>query len=81
MIKKFLNYTLLFFTIFLVSTFFIYFFKVYYLKEPIIINKYSLENKNRIKSFLANKINVNENQILIDDVGLEINDLKNFLCI
>ncbi len=81
MIKKFLNYMLLFFSFFLVSTFLIYFFKVYYLKEPIIVDNYFLENKKRVKSFLANKINVNENQILIDNVGLEINDLQNFLSI
>ena len=81
MIKKFLNYTLLFFSFFLMSAFFIYFFKVYYLKESIIIDNNFLENKKRVKSFLANKININENQIFIDDVGLEINDLQNFLSI
>ena len=81
MIKRFLNYTLLLFAFFLVCTFSIYFFKVYYLKEPIIIDNYFLENKKKVKSFLANKINVNENQILIDDVGLEISDLNNFLSI
>ena len=81
MIKKFLNYTLLFFSFFLMSAFFIYFFKVYYLKESIIIDNNFLENKKRVKSFLANKININENQIFIDDLGLEINDLQNFLSI
>ncbi len=81
MIKKFLKYTLLFFALFLVSIFSIYFFKVYYFKEPIIIDNFILENKKKVKSFLANKINVNENQILIDDVGLELNDLSNFLSI
>ena len=79
MIKKILKYVLLFFTFFLIGTFFIYFFKVYYLKEPIIIDYYFLENKKKVKSYLANKINVNENQILIDDLGLEINDFNNFL--
>ncbi len=81
MIKKILNYTLLLFSFFLVGSFLIYFFKIYYLKEPIIIDNYFLENKKKIKTFLANKINVNENQILIDDVGLEINDLQNFLSV
>ena len=79
MIKKFLNYTLLFFTIFLISIFSFYFFKVYYLKEPLIFDNYFSKNKKKVKSFLANKININENQILIDDIGLEINDFNNFL--
>ena len=35
----------------------------------------------KVQSFLANKININENQIIIEDVGLEINDLQNFLSI
>ena len=81
MVKKFINYIILFFAFFLVSTFSIYFFKVYYLKEPIIIDNYFSKNKKKVKSFLANKINVNENQILIDDVSLEISDFKNFLSI
>ena len=81
MIKKLLKYTLLFFSFFLVGTFSIYIFKVYYLKQPIIIDNHFLDNKKKVKSFLANKINLNENQILIDDVGFEINDLQNFLSI
>ena len=72
MIKKFLNYTLLFFSFFLIGTFSIYFLKGYYLKDPIIIDNYFLENKKKVKSFLANKINLNENQILIDDIDLEL---------
>ena len=81
MIKKFLNYTLLFFTIFLISIFSFYFFKVYYLKEPLIFDNYFSKNKKKVKSFLANKININENQIIIEDIGLEINDLQNFLSV
>ena len=81
MIKKFLKYILLFFTFLLTGFFSIYFFKVYLLKEPVIIDNYFFENKTKIKSFLANKINLNENQIKIEDVGLEINDLQRFLSI
>ena len=81
MIRKFLKYTLLVFAFFLICAFSIYLTKVYFLKEPIIIKNVLSENKKQIKSFLANKINVNENQIIIEDVGLEINDLKNFLSI
>ena len=69
----------MFFIIFLVAVFSIYFFKVYYLKKPIIINNYFSENKDSVKSFLANKININENQILMEDVGLQINDLENLI--
>ena len=76
--RKFLNYSLLLITFFLVGVFFIYFSKVYFLKEPIIIDSYSSENKKKIRSFLANKFNINENQITIEDVGLEISDLQNF---
>ena len=79
MTRKFLNYSLLLFAFFLVGVFFIYFSKVYFLKEPIIIDSYFSENKKKIQSFLANKININENQITIEDVGLEISDLQNFL--
>ena len=81
MTRKFLNYSLLLFAFFLVGVFVIYFSKVYFLKEPIIIDSYFSENKKKIQSFLANKININENQIIIEDVGLEINDLQNFLSI
>ena len=81
MTRKFLNYSLLLFSFFLVGVFVIYFSKVYFLKEPIIIDSYFSENKKKIQSFLANKININENQIIIEDVGLEINDLQNFLSI
>ena len=81
MTRKFLNYSLLLFAFFLVGVFVIYFSKVYFLKEPIIIDNYFSENKKKIQSFLANKININENQIIIEDVGLEINDLQNFLSI
>ena len=81
MIKKFLKYIFLFFTCLLIGLFSIYFFKVYLLKEPVIIDNYFFENKTKIKSFLANKINLNENQIKIEDVGLEINDLQRFLSI
>ena len=81
MTRKFLNYSLLLFSSFLVGVFVIYFSKVYFLKEPIIIDSYFSQNKKKIKSFLANKININENQITIEDVGLEINDLQNFLSI
>ncbi len=81
MIKKFLIYTLLSFAFFLGGTFSIYFFKVYFLNEPIIIDNYFSENKKKVTAFLANKIDVNENQILIDDVGLEISNLNNFLSI
>ena len=79
MTRKFLNYSLLLFTFFLVGVFVIYFSKVYFLKEPIIIDSYFSENKKKFQSFLANKININENQIIIEDVGLEINDLQSFL--
>ena len=79
MTRKFLNYSLLLFAFFLVGVFFIYFSKVYFLKEPIIIDSYFSGNKKKIQSFLANKININENQITIKDVGLEISDLQNFL--
>ena len=78
MIKKSLNYTLLFFAFFLIGILSIYFVKVYYLKEPIIIDNYFSEHKKKVKSFLANKIKVNENQISINEVGLEINDFNNF---
>ena len=81
MTRKFLNYALLLFAFFLVGVFVIYFSKVYFLKDPIIIDSYFSENKKKIQSFLANKININENQIIIEDVGLEINDLQNFLSI
>ena len=81
MTRKFLNYSLLLFAFFLVSVFVIYFSKVYFLKEPIIIDNYFSENKKKFQSFLANKININENQIIIESVGLEINDLQNFLSI
>ena len=81
MTRKFLNYSLLLFSFFLVGVFIIYFSKVYFLKEPIIIDNYFSENKKRFQSFLANKININENQIIIERVGLEINDLQNFLSI
>ena len=81
MTRKFLNYSLLLFAFFLVGVLVIYFSKVYFLKEPIIIDSYFSENKKKIQSFLANKININENQIIIEDVGLEINDLQNFLSI
>ena len=81
MTRKFLNYSLLLFTFFLGGVFVIYFSKVYFLKEPIIIDNYFSENKKRFQSFLANKININENQIIIEGVGLEINDLQNFLSI
>ena len=81
MTRKFLNYSLLLFSFFLVGVFVIYFSKVYFLKEPIIIDSYFSKNKKKIQSFLANKINIYENQIIIEDVGLEINDLQNFLSI
>ena len=81
MTKKFLNHSLLIFALFLISVSVIYFSKVYVLKESIIIDNYFSENKKKIKSFLANKINLSENQIIIEDVGLEINDLQNFLSI
>ena len=81
MTKKFLNYSLLLFAFFFVGVFVIYFSKVYFLKEPIIVDSYFSESKNKIRFFLANKININENQIIIEDVGLEINDLQNFLSI
>ena len=81
MTRKFLNYSLLLFASFLAGVFVIYFSKVYFLKEPIIIDSYFSENKKKFQSFLANKINVNENQIIIEDVGLEINDLQNFLSV
>ncbi len=81
MTRKFLNYSLLLFSFFLVGLFLIYFSKVYFLKEPIIIDGYFSENKKKIQSFLANKININQNQIIIEDIGLEINDLQNFLSI
>ena len=81
MTRKFLKYLLLLFSFFLVGIFVIYFSKVYFLKEPIIIDSYFSENKKKIKSFLANKININENQIIIEDIGLEINDLQNLLSI
>ena len=79
--RKLLNYSLLFFAFLLAGVFVIYFSRVYFLKEPIIIDNYFSENKKKIKSFLANKININENQIIIEDVGLEINALQNFLSI
>ena len=79
MTRKFLNYSLLLFAFFLVGFFFIYFSKVYFLKQPIIIDSYFSENKKKIQSFLANNININESQIKIEDVGLEISDLQNFL--
>ncbi len=81
MTRKFLKYLLLLFSCILLGVFVIYFSKVYFLKEPIIIDSYFLENKKRFQSFLANKININENQIVIEDVGLEINDLQNFLSV
>ena len=81
MTRNFLKYSLLIFSFFLVGVFVIYFSKVYFLKEPIIIDSYFSENKKKFQSFLANKININENQIIIEDVGLEINDLQNFLSI
>lgn len=81
MTRKFLKYLLLFFSFFLVGVFVIYFSKVYILKEPIFIDSYFSENKKKFQSFLANKININENQIIIEDVGLEINDFQNFLSI
>ena len=81
MTRKFLNYSLLLFAFFLVGVFVIYFSKVYFLKEPIIIDSYFSENKKKMQSFLANQININENQIIIEDAGLEINDLQNFLSI
>ncbi len=70
MTRKFLNYSLLLFAFFLVGVFVFYFSKVYFLKEPIIIDNYLSENKKRFQSFLANKININENQIIIEYVGL-----------
>ena len=79
MTRKFLNYSLLLFAFFLAGVFVIYFSKVYFLKEPIIIDNYFSKNKKKFQSFLASKININENQISIDDVGLEINDFNNFL--
>ena len=81
MIRKFFNYLLLFFAFFLAGVFVIYFSKVYLLKEPIIIDNYFSKNKKKFQSFLANKINIDENQIIIEDIGLEINDLKNLLSI
>ena len=81
MTRKFLNYLLLFFAFFLVGVFVLYFSKVYFLKEPIIIDSYFSENKKKFQSLLAKKININENQIIIEDLGLEINDLQNFLSI
>ena len=81
MIRKFLNYSLLLFAFFLAGIFVIYVSKVYFLKEPIIIDNYFSDNKKKIKSFLANKINTNEKQIIIEDVALEINNLQNFLSI
>ena len=69
MTRKFLNYSLLLFSFFLVGVFIIYFSKVYFLKEPIIIDNYFLENKKKFQSFLANKINIDENQIIIEDIG------------
>ena len=81
MTRNFLKYSLLIFSFFLVGVFVIYFSKVYFLKEPIIIDSYFSENKKKFQSLLANKINMNENQIIIEDVGLEINDLHNFLSI
>ena len=81
MTRKFLNYSLLLFAFFLVGVFVIYFSKVYFLKEPIIIDNYFSESKKKFQSFLANKININENQIIIERVGLEINDLQNLLSI
>ena len=60
MIRKFFNYSILIFAFFLAGIFVIYFSKVYFLKEPIIIDNYFSENKKKIKSFLANKININE---------------------
>ncbi len=81
MTKKVLKYSLLLFAFLLASVFVIYFSKVYVLKQPIIIDNYFLDHKKKIKSFLANQINLNENQIIIEDLGLEINDLQNFLSI
>ena len=81
MARKFLKYSILLFAFLLTSIFVIYFSKVYFLKEVIIIDNYFIEHKKKIKSYLANKININENQIIIEDVGLEINDLQNFLSI
>ena len=81
MIRKFINYSLLIFAFFLAGIFIIYFSKVYLIKEPIIIDNYFSKDKKKIQSFLANKININENQIIIEDVGLAINDLQNFLSI
>ena len=81
MIRKFFNYSFLFFAFFLAGVFVIYFSKVYLLKEPIIIDNYFSENKKKFQSFLANKINIDENQIIIEDIGLEINDLQNLLLI
>ena len=81
MTRKFLNYSFLLLAFFLVGILVIYFSKVYVLKESIIIDSYFSENKKKIKSFLANKININENQIIIEDIGLEINDLQNFLSV
>ena len=81
MTRNFLKYSLLIFSFFLVGVFVIYFSKVYFLKEPIIIDSYFSKNKKKFQSLLANKININENQIIIEDVGLEINDLQNFLSI
>ena len=81
MFRKFLKYSLLLFTFLFAGIFVFYFFKVYSLKEPIIIDNFFSENKRKIKSFLANKFNINENQIAIEDVGLEINDLQNFLSV
>ena len=65
MTRKFLNYSLLLFAFFLVGVFFIYFSKVYFLKESIIIDSYFSENKKKIRSFLANKININESELAL----------------
>ena len=81
MTRKLLNYSLLIIAIFIAGIFTIYFSKVYFLKEPIIIDSYFSENKKKFQSFLANKINIDENQIIIEDIGLEINDLQNLLSI
>ena len=79
MIKKFIKYMMLLSAFFLVGVSSFYFAKVFFLKQSIIIDNYFSKHKEKIKIILANKIDIDADQIKIEDVGLEISDLKNFL--
>ena len=66
MIRKLINYTLLILAFLLIGIFSFYCFKVFYLKEPIIIDNYFSKNKNKIKSILANGIDINQDQTIFE---------------